>query len=129
MLWAAVCTCYFFIFLGSGEVVVPSDSDYDSSTHLSFGDVRVDSVDFPQYVEVRIKASKTDPFRQGVSVFLGWTDADLCPLATSTAALCGVQDSLIKSLGGWESSAYMLYIHTPREALCAVSCSLERGVV
>ena len=185
MLWAAVCMC-FFGFLRSGEVVVPSDSDYDSSTHLSFGDVRVDSVDFPQYVEVRIKASKTDPFRQGVSVFLGWKDADLCPVgavldymvrrgsgqgpfflfsdgrflsrerfvasvrsalqaagveasdyaghsfrigAATTAALCGVQDSLIKTLGRWESSAYMLYIRTPREALCAVSRSLVRDVV
>ena len=57
MLWAAACMC-FIVFLRSGEVVVPSDADYDSSTHLSFGDVRVDSVDFPQYVEVRIKVSK-----------------------------------------------------------------------
>ena len=49
--------------------------------------------------------------------------------AATTAALSGVQDSLIKTLGRWESSAYMLYIRTPREALCAVSRSLVRGVV
>ena len=42
MLWAAVCTC-FFGFLRSGEIVVPSDSEYDPTTHLSYGDVRLDN--------------------------------------------------------------------------------------
>ena len=44
--------------------------------------------------------------------------------AATTAALCGVQDSLIKTLGRWQSAAYTLYIRTPRETLCAVSQSL-----
>ena len=180
MLWAASCMC-FFGFLRSGEVVVPSDSGYDASTHLSFGDVKVNSVVSPQYLEVRIKASKTDPFRHGVTVFLGRTATDLCPVAAildymvrrgsergpffsfangslltrerfvsrvrsaltsagfdssqyaghsfrigaaTTAALCGMQDSLIKTLGRWESSAYTLYIRTPQATLCAVSQTL-----
>ena len=180
MLWAASCMC-FFGFLRSGEVVVPSDTGFDEAVHLSFGDVKLDSVSSPQYLEVRLKASKTDPFRKGVSVYLGRTDADLCPVAAvlhymvqrgssrgpffkfsdgrpltrdrfvvgvrsalqaagipsanyaghsfrigaaTTAALCGVQDSLIKTLGRWESAAYTLYIRTPRETLCAVSRSL-----
>ena len=42
--------------------------------------VRVDNITNPHYLEVRIKASKTDPFRQGVSVFLGVTGGDLCPM-------------------------------------------------
>ena len=140
----------------------------------------------PQYLEVRLKASKTDPFRKGVSVYLGRTDADLCPVAAvlhymvrrgssrgpffkfsdgrpltrvrfvagvrsafqvagipsanyaghsfrigaaTTAALCGVQDSLIKTLGRWESAAYTLYIRTPRETLCTVSRSLVARTV
>ena len=62
----------FFGFLRAGEVVVPSDSQYDSSVHLSHGDVRVDDPARPQFLEVRIKASKTDPFRKGVSRFGGW---------------------------------------------------------
>ena len=33
--------------------------------------------------------------------------------AATTAALRGVQDSLIKTLGRWDSSAYTTYIHTP----------------
>ena len=41
--------------------------------------------------------------------------------AATTAALCGVQDSLIKVLGRWQSSAYQLYIWTPPEVLRGVA--------
>ena len=37
--------------------------------------------------------------------------------AASTAAARGVEDSLIKMLGRWESSAHLLYIQVPRERL------------
>ena len=37
----------------------------------------------------------------------------------TTAARQGVPDSTIKMLGQWESSAYTVYIHTPREALAS----------
>ena len=62
MLWAAACMC-FFGFLRAGEIVVPSDAAYDASCHLSMGDVRVDSTVAPLFLEVTLKASKTDPFR------------------------------------------------------------------
>ena len=132
----------------------------------------------PSFMQVVIKASKTDPFRQGVSVCIKATNSLLCPLAAvvtfmverdstegplftwsngryltwhrfvtevrkalssvgiqaenyagysfrigaaSTAAEKGVQDSLIKTLGRWQSSAYTLYIKTPRHVLCSVS--------
>ena len=179
MLWAACCMC-FFGFLRSGEIVVPADSAYDRAVHLSGGDVRVDNTTDPQYFEVHIKASKTDPFRHGVSIYLGHSQADLCLVsavlaymvfrgpspgpfffvdrryltrdhfvssvraalrmqgvddsrysghsfhirAATTAALRGLPDSLIKTLGCWESSAYTVYIRTPRETLCSVSRSL-----
>jgi len=69
MLWVAACM-YFFGFLRVGEVVAPGISKFDSSTNLCAGDVRVDNCANPQYLEVHIKASKTDPFRQGVLVNL-----------------------------------------------------------
>ena len=78
----------FFGFLRAGEVVIPSDAGFDSATHLAQGDIPVDSVVTPQYLEVTIKASKTDPFCQGVSVFLGATSGDLCLVASSWATLC-----------------------------------------
>ena len=73
--------CCFYGFLRSGEVLVPSQSSYNPSCHLSYGDVLVDITKAPEFLEVRIKASKTDLFRIGVSVFLGVTSGDPCPIA------------------------------------------------
>ena len=80
MLWAAVtmCSCGF---LHSGEVVVSSQTGYDPASHLSFGDVLMDSTVNPQCIEIRIKASKMELFQMGVSMYLGRTDNDLCPVA------------------------------------------------
>ncbi len=171
----------FFGFLHSGEAVLQSETGYDEEVHLSVGDVRVDNVVAPQFVEVRIKASKTDPFQKGVSVYLGRTDSDICPVAAvlgymvnrgtspgpvssrsnghpltrarlvgesrsalrqagidaaryaghnfrsgaaTTASLVGLPDSMIKTLGRWESAAYTLYIQTPPPTLCSVSRAL-----
>ena len=47
--------------------------------------------------------------------------------AATTAASRGLQDSLIKTLGRWESSAYMLYVRTPRATLTAVSRHLVQS--
>ena len=79
MLWATVTMC-FCGFLRSGEVVVPPQTGYDPAAHLSFGDVQTTNT---QCIEIRIKALKTDPFWMGVSVYLGRTDNDLCPVAVS----------------------------------------------
>ena len=178
MLWAAACMC-FFGFLRSGEVVAPGASSFDPSVHLSQGDVAVDSREKPSLVEVKIKASKTDVFRKGVTVTLGATGDMLCPVAAvlgymaepnpwkgsppgpffvfsngapltreklvkelrsalgtagvkadgyaghfRIAASKGLPDSLIKTLGRWESSAYTLYIRTPQSVLKKVAKSL-----
>lgn len=177
MLWAASCLC-FFGFLRMGEVVVPADNQYDPLVHLNYEDARVNGTTAPEWMEVRIKASKTDPFRKGVTIYLGVIGKELCPVAAmlgymvlrgghrglmfqfadgryltrerfvmqlrqalaatgnearhyaghsfrigaaTTASLCGLQDSLIKTLGRWESSAYMVYIRTPPSTLMAVS--------
>ena len=55
---------------------------FDNSVHLGFGDVAIDNPSSPSFVRVRIKQSKTDPFRRGVDLFLGLTHTDLCPVAT-----------------------------------------------
>ena len=184
MLWAAASLC-FFGFLRSGEVVAPSELEYDSQTHLCFSDVRVDSHVHPSRLEIIIKASKTDPFRQGFTIHLGATCKSLCPVASllqfmalrggepgplfkwksgkyltrakfvaslrkalsaagyderkfaghsfrigaaTTAAQCGLEDSLIKTLGRWESLAYTRYIRTPPQTLQSVAKTLISGV-
>ena len=79
MLWAACCVA-FFGFLRVGELTVGSDDSYDASVHLSLGDIAVDNPASPTMVRLSIKQSKTDPFRQGVDIFLGKTSTDLCPV-------------------------------------------------
>ena len=44
--------------------------------------------------------------------------------AATTAAQRGISDSTIQLLGRWESSAYLLYIRTPREQLAAITRNL-----
>ena len=44
--------------------------------------------------------------------------------AATTAARMGVNDSLIKTLGRWRSSAFMVYIRTPWQHLASVSSVL-----
>jgi hypothetical protein len=84
MLWAAVTLC-FFGFMRSGEITVPTETSYDEGAHLSFTDVTVDCIRNPQMLKVRIKASKTDPFRIGVDIFVGKTGNVLCPVSAVLA--------------------------------------------
>ena len=183
MLWAASTTC-FFGFMRAGEITVPSQGAYDPSAHLSFNDIAVNDPTDPTLMEIRVKASKTDPFRNGVNLYVGRTNNELCPIAAmtaylairggsegplfrfengrsltrerfvakvrealaaaginhtkyaghsfrigaaSTAARCGIADSTIQLLGRWESSAYLLYIRTPRDTLAALSTALSRS--
>jgi len=44
--------------------------------------------------------------------------------AATTATKQGIQDSLVKTLGCWKSSAYSLYICIPRGSLCSVARTL-----
>ena len=84
MLWAACTTC-FFGFLRSGEIAAPTARMIDPTSHLTVHNITVDNASHPQVVRVHIKASKTDPFRKGVHVFLGRTADPLCPVAALLA--------------------------------------------
>ena len=46
--------------------------------------------------------------------------------AATTAAAAGIEDSLIKTLGRWESSAYLTYVRVPRDQLASISKKLSR---
>lgn len=183
MLWAAAVLC-FFGFFRSGELTVPNETSFDEGAHLMFQDVTVDSLENPQVLKVKVKASKTDPYRVGIDVFVGRTDNDLCPVAAvlaymrsrgpgpgpffrfadgkpltrarlvvkvkeaitaagvdasaysghsfrsgaATAATSqGIGDATIKTLGRWKSSAYQVYVKTPREQLANYSKRLANS--
>ena len=180
MIWAAALVC-FFGFLRAGEICVPSDKGFDEGAHLTAADLTFDNILNPNVLQIRIKASKTDPFRQGCDIYLGRTHKPLCPVsallaymirrgqskgplfkfadgkpltrerfvvkvrealveaginsapysghsfrigAATTAAQKGVEDATIKMLGRWKSSAYQLYIKTPKSQLAEISKTL-----
>ncbi len=177
MVWTACCLC-FFAFLRVGEITAPGISSYDAAVHLGVGDIAVDDPRRPSFLRVRIKQSKTDPFRRGVDLYVGRTYSTLClvaamldylsvrgmapgPLftyqngqyltrqrfagavraaltkagidqskycthsfrigAATTAAQKGVEDSVIKTLGRWESLTYLQYVKIPKERLIGYS--------
>ena len=138
----------------------------------------LDSLTSPTKIMLRIKTSKTDPFRSGVTICLGRTGRDLYPVAAllsfialapgplfhfqdgtaltrpalvrelrsalqaigvdarhysghsfrivaaTSAAAAGVEDSIIKILGRWQSSAYTQYVRVPPDQLAEVSSRL-----
>ena len=47
--------------------------------------------------------------------------------AATAAAAVGVEDSMIKTLGRWQSSAYQAYVRIPRDRLAAVSKRLAEA--
>ena len=59
---------------------MPSDTAHGQGAHLSFEDVAADSLERPEVIRVRIKASKTDPFRVSMDIFIGRTGDELCPV-------------------------------------------------
>jgi len=79
MLWAAAALC-FFGFFRSGEMSVLKEVHYNEPTHLCFRDIAVDSKKDPGSLKVRLKTSKTDPFRKGIDVFMGRTGNRICPM-------------------------------------------------
>ena len=78
MLRAACCTA-FLGFLCSSEMTVPSQDTYDPTIHLSIKEITVDKSS-PSMVCIMMKQSKTNPFRQGVYIYLGRTGNTICPV-------------------------------------------------
>ena len=64
----AACTLAFFAFLQAGEMTVPNNQTFDESTHLSVLDVAVDDATNPAVMRIKIKQSKTDPFRKSIPI-------------------------------------------------------------
>ena len=70
MLWATCCVGYFG-FMRAGEFIVKNTGEFDQASALILEDVVVDRHENPAMIRIRLKHSKTDPFRQGVDIFLG----------------------------------------------------------
>ena len=119
MFWAAACTAWFG-FLRVSEFTCPA-SGFDPATHLSVQDLAVDDHQLPSAVLVRIKASKTDPFRKGVQLLLPRTGGPSTPSRVTSPSAgmhparssasppgypCLVRTSLTGFARPWQPPAY-----------------------
>ena len=78
-LWAMCCLA-FFGFLRVSKFTIPLEGSYDSSRHLSLQDVTVDNRAKPRLLQLFLKQSKTDPFKQDAQVYIGATNTTICPV-------------------------------------------------
>jgi len=80
MFWAA-CSLGYFGFLRASEFTVPNLASFSLSLHLGVQDIAVDSLSAPSCLRLKIKGSKTDPFRKGAYIHIGVASL---PFAQST---------------------------------------------
>ena len=76
LLRAACCTGYFG-FMRSGEF---TSSRANGGDPVSIGDVSVDSHSDPSIVRLLLRKGKTDPYGNGVFIYLGRTQSVVCPV-------------------------------------------------
>ncbi|CAC5403162.1 unnamed protein product [Mytilus coruscus] len=74
ILLEAACVTAYFGFLRSGEFTVLHS--FDSECNVSIEDIRF----LKDKVTFHLKASKTDPFREGVDIHLFASGASVCPV-------------------------------------------------
>ena len=77
MLTAAVLVAFYGL-LRVSEYTCPSQSSYDADTHLLLSDLSLNWG--RRVVLLRIKKSKTDPFRQGVTIRIAFLNHLWCPV-------------------------------------------------
>ena len=87
-------------------MVTPAAAQFDPRSHLCFEDVQVDSRESPSLVQVWIKASKMDPFRQGVTLVIGKTNDCLCPV-TAVLAYMVARGLSLGPLFTWEDKRFL----------------------
>ena len=116
----------FFGFLHSGEIVSPSEKNFDSLAHLCFSDVRVDSHSSPSYLQITIKASKTDPFCQGVTLLIGVLGGTLCPVSAVLNYMVARRSSP-GPLFTWDDGRYLTRAGIVARVRSALSAAGYRG--
>ena len=70
VLWA-IFAMAFFGFFRLGELLRDCATSYSIATHLSWGDVAVDSHENPSMVRIHLKRSKCDEFGIGADIVVG----------------------------------------------------------
>ena len=113
--------CFFEVWGSRGPYI--SGRTYDAQSHLCFDDIQVDNRASPTLIQVRIKASKTDPFRHGVTLHIGATNGPLCPVAAVLSYMVA-RGSAAGPLFTWADGRYLTrekFVSRVRAALDAAS--------
>ena len=100
MLWAAACVGSFG-FMRSGEFTCRSSEE---PPPILSSAVAVDSHVTPTTVKIFLKKAKTDPFGNGVNIFLGRNDTLLCPV-TAVLRYLAVRTEAVGPLFVWEDNS------------------------
>jgi site-specific recombinase XerC len=78
----AALTMGVYLLMRVSEFTSPKVKEHDPERHLNAADVQVlPSLDNPQWMEVEIKASKTDCFREGITLKVYANGDRTCPVA------------------------------------------------
>jgi len=77
MLLAAYCLGLYG-FLRAGEFTTLRS--FDPSTHVAVSDVQADTLVNPTCFKIRIKYSKTKPFRMACDIYVGCGSGSICPV-------------------------------------------------
>ena len=146
MLWAASTIC-FFGFFRSGEITVPSvrkgvqvfigatnDHLCPVAALMTYLAVRDKDMTTPLFKFQDNEPMSRDRFVREVRKALQEAGMDQSKYAghsfrsgaATVAAACGLEDSLIKALGRWESSAYQIYVKLPRQSLVSIAAHLSK---
>ena len=80
LLWAACCLG-FFGFVRVGEFTARNLSAPPNPSIIGIQDISRAPGDPPQYLCIHLRVSITDPFGRGVHIYLGRTNAIICPVA------------------------------------------------
>jgi hypothetical protein len=86
--YKAALTMGVYLLLRVGEMTSPKTREHDPDEHLNWEDVEIlPSIDKPKWMEVHIKASKTDCYREGVTLKMFANGDPSCPVAAGAAWL------------------------------------------
>ncbi len=155
MTWAAAALCFFGFFRVGESQYHPAPRSTHRGT-LAWGDVTVDNPASPQVIKAAVlaymvtrgntdgpffkfedgkpltKARFTDVIREALEA-VGLPQDQFAGHsfrigAATTAVKAGIDDSTIRMLGRWNSTAFLVYIRTPREQLAQFSKTLAGSV-
>ena len=100
--WAAFSLA-FYGFLRVSEFTPPFSRHFNSRVHLLRRDVTI----HPGHLELRIKRSKTDQFRQSATVIVGATESSTCPVRAMTRFLRGTTGHSSRPLFTLHDGSYL----------------------